>query len=942
MNAPLRHPVAVLKERPFDGPLRILPVDWSAERTPSIAEILGAQSDLPPGFRERCVARVNGELVPRAMWPHVRPKPCCVRGGKPIDVVVIFSLPLGNGGGGGSSGGSSGGARKNPLTSVATIAVLLAATAVTAGAAAPLLGASFAASTVGAAIAGTAIGIGGALAIAALSPPPSLRANQGTVSSDRGTDAAASLSGNVLSKGGSIPRVIGTMRVFPAIISPPLIEIVGDTTVAECVYGLAGPHQLSAVEIGTTAETNIPELQTEIQEGLPNSPILGLVQRQSYTDATATVELSQHVIDLSTGGDGVNLLNQTDPALSCPQWDGVTSRVAPDEIWIAFNFPSGLSSTSGAATFTPFRIRMRQFGQSSWINLPEFHVVRTTTASFQVAAKLMWQAAPPTQNVMPNSGGPVRAFTSVPTQNVAPIGSGGWTADSYFYAGSGDTYFYYDNIGTTSGVINVDCFTDKIQFYLNNPTKFPQSGNWEIQAIRGQTIYDAKFNTSDYFSAGAGDPIYDFFGYVTSAGTYQTVYDQRAFADPVELARLSSIWNTPPVPNPAAFAVIAAKVTNRSIDQLSVLASSYVKDWDGAGWNTVTTTSNPAPHIYDVLTGTQGGSPLPPSIVDSAGLVAFRSHCSALGYSCNAVVEGKTYIDVATMIAASGYAQLTHSELWGVMLDQDRSAMSPVQVFTPRNMSGFSVSKAFARLPTGIRASFQDASNNYLANEVIVFADPNNPDSSRLEQIAYDGLVNATDNIAVPGIGVETRAAYDLLQAQLRLTFYKGKSDFESIVCQRGDLVGIQTDIFDNYAGYARIQSVQSSGGNITGLTLDGSLRVNTQAGIFSQAHLFTAPSIFDLGGKTGLCIRLKGGEGIFTQQVTAATNGDETTLTFATPFADPGVDSAGNEQIDVGCLCTSGRLGTEYRRLIVYAVTPQTDGTADMTFVDEAPELWT
>ena len=40
-------------------------------------------------------------------------------------------------------------------------------------------------------------------------------------------------------------------------------------------------------------------------------------------------------------------------------------------------------------------------------------------------------------------------------------------------------------------------------------------------------------------------------------------------------------------------------------------------------------------------------------------------------------------------------------------------------------------------------------------------------------------------------------------------------------------------------------------------------------------------------------------------------------------------------------CLCTSGRLGSEYRRLKVYSVKPQTDMPANVSFVDEAPELW-
>src|ERR1700678_2164117 len=102
MNAPLRHPVAVLKERPFDGRLRILPVDWAAEVMPSIADILAAQKDLPARFVEGCIARINGERVPRPLWHLVRPKPAAK-----VDVVVDFLMPLGNSGGGGRSAGGA-------------------------------------------------------------------------------------------------------------------------------------------------------------------------------------------------------------------------------------------------------------------------------------------------------------------------------------------------------------------------------------------------------------------------------------------------------------------------------------------------------------------------------------------------------------------------------------------------------------------------------------------------------------------------------------------------------------------------------------------------------------------------------------------------------------------------------------------------------------------
>jgi hypothetical protein len=124
-----------------------------------------------PDFRDRCVCVINDQIVPREMWRHVRPKPCCIRRGKVIDVVVLFRLPLGGPSGG---GGSSGGARKNPIATVASVAVLLAAAAVSGGALGPaglgLLGAGFASATPGAAVLGAGIGLGGSVQTSALAP----------------------------------------------------------------------------------------------------------------------------------------------------------------------------------------------------------------------------------------------------------------------------------------------------------------------------------------------------------------------------------------------------------------------------------------------------------------------------------------------------------------------------------------------------------------------------------------------------------------------------------------------------------------------------------------------------------------------------------------------------------------------------------------------------
>ena len=157
MDARLRHPIAVFKERPFDGRVRRVQITQRI----SIAEIAAGIDDMPAGWFKRCECRINGELVPRGLWHLIRIKPEPGR-----DIVVSFTVPIH----GGPSG--AGGQRKNTGAMVASIAVLLAALAVSGGALGPAYlgwgGAAFAAGELGAVAAGGAIGVGGPLEANAL------------------------------------------------------------------------------------------------------------------------------------------------------------------------------------------------------------------------------------------------------------------------------------------------------------------------------------------------------------------------------------------------------------------------------------------------------------------------------------------------------------------------------------------------------------------------------------------------------------------------------------------------------------------------------------------------------------------------------------------------------------------------------------------------------
>ena len=917
------------RERPFDGALRrhAVAVDL---RAPTIAEIVAQCEGLPKGFAACGVARINGVEVPRAWWPVVRPRPTA--GG---ETVVTLHMPLRGGGGGGQSGGgqSGGGSGKNIIGAVATIALVLVAAAVSGGLLAfGAVGATgptlfLGAGTFGAKAAAAIIGIGGSLLIGALVPPPSLSLASPTAPGaqplvasgpNRANPAAASLSGNILSPGAAIPRVVGTMRVFPPLFCQPLVEVVGDLEFVEVVLGLAGPHHIASPRAGGTELASILEADVQVVEGKPDDAIQTLVQRYGITQ-DVNAELGSHILDETIQ---FQLADQINPATQVPQAQVFTSRKAPDEIWINLAWPEGLFKTDDptAVVNVAVRVQFRVRGTAEWVNCPEIHFSQNSPGGFQKVVRLKWGAIPVNKSTPPANKGPVYAFKHVPGQAVAPATSG-WEAHGSFSSGAGGDVLSASTVGTTK-VVNTELYDDKVIFYLD-PELIPQDV-YEVNVTRSSVYLSSSFVPATYAYAGT---VRDFFHYYLDAGVARVPVDHGQFRHRAVMRRLASVWNDNPVQT-RDFATVSVRVHSRSLDQISVLASGLVKDWDGAGWNGLSVTSNPAPHYRDVLTGSLGGSPLHASVVDDAEMVAWRQHAIDRGYTVDAVLEGRSYVDALNVIAAAGFARPRHNEKWGVFLDKDRSADAPVQVFTPRNMKGFNWSRAFPRRPSGVRGVFHNAALDYERDHVIVYDDDANQDDTRLDEIPYDGIVDRAKVIA--------RIEYDLAQSRHRFAFYEGQSDIESIVCQRGDLVGVQHDILMRHAGAARVKAVTVEAGQVTALSFDGSAPVFTTPSIYAVADIFAVTDVFELGRKTGVAIRLKNGGGTLIAEIAANENGERTAAQVVTPFADPG-----DAELGEGCLCAFGPLGSEYKRMLVFAMRPRADGVATITFVDEAPQLF-
>lgn len=525
----------------------------------TVHEIISRMQCLPAEFKEHGVVNINGITVPKHQWHLVRPKAHSIE--KPV--AVTFHMPM-RGGGGGSRG-------KGVLALVAALALTIATFGIANGALAPILGASFAAGTFGAKALAFGIGLVGALVLGALSAPPSIDANVSTARAPGGQNLEpAAVQGNLLEANASIPRVLGTRRIYPPFLAEPIIELSNQDEIVNAIYGLAGAHKIEDIRLGDGGieipSTTVNDVSIEVREGLAGEDPLDLNIRQGRTIEYNT-ELTTHKVN----SEDQSVLASSGNDL--PVWHGVGSRKATDEIWIHFLLRGLLRNAAPTEKLRfPVRIRMRLQGSNTWRYLPELHFAGNTQGQWRMQVKFLFgEGTTSAATNAPLNMGWVEARKSVPAQNVNPIGTV-WESDSYFSAGAGNDSYRQGTEGTTN-VQNITLSADTVTVFLDT------SGGWtpgiyEFEVIRGATFTDADYTASTYTIGGN---VLDLFGFRDSL---TLPLSREGLLDTVVLVRSVSIWNQYPI-NPKNLALISLTARNRRVDRLSVKASGYVKDWGG-------------------------------------------------------------------------------------------------------------------------------------------------------------------------------------------------------------------------------------------------------------------------------------------------------------------------------------------------------------------------
>lgn len=357
--------------------------------------------------------------------------------------------------------------------------------------------------------------------------------------------------------------------------------------------------------------------------------------------------------------------------------------------------------------------------------------------------------------------------------------------------------------------------------------------------------------------------------------------------------------------------ILASDSVNGTLEGINGLVSSYCFDYNESTgqWDIFKPTSNPASlflyifyhsaNIYRVTFSSL------PNYVDITAITNWWIYCKQKGFEYNNVIANTTSIlDLLKDIAAAGRASPTLiNGKWSVIIDQPRTTV--VQHFTPYNSWGFEATKPLIKKPHAFKVTIRDQNNAY-QDETIIIPNKGYTESSAqiIEEINLPGVTNK--ELAY------LHARWHLAQLDYRPETYTLNTDFEYLVCSRGDLVRVMHDVPLWGVASTRINNVNST----TQLVLDDSvylesnktytIRVRTQAGTF------------------------------VSKQLVAVTQGDYTTISVTSAFA-----TTGSNVINRGDLVIIEETQTQTAQLIVLSVEPQDNLTARLVLTDYSPEMY-
>ena len=387
-----------------------------------------------------------------------------------------------------------------------------------------------------------------------------------------------------------------------------------------------------------------------------------------------------------------------------------------------------------------------------------------------------------------------------------------------------------------------------------------------------------------------------------------------------------------------AIKVQSTSKANGQVDGINALLQTQAYDWDRTTntWK-FRSTNNPASLFLYVLMHPANAYRLADmesatvystikDKVDLDKIIEWHNFCNPTTPTDNnpiltynsVITSTQSIMDTLRDICAAGKASPIFLDgKWSVVIDKPRQHV--VQHFTPHNSWGFESNKLLPRIPHAFRVTIQDEETAYQAKEVYAY-------NYGYNMYGTDGKQAAEifEELQLPGVTNTTQALHlarwHLAQLKLRPEVYSLNTDFEYLVCNRGDLVRVTHDVPLWGLGSGRIKTITA----------------NTKTIQLTEQVLLAA-------NPTGANYKIR----IRTNDITATAGSGSQYLTLeritTTGYYDTitVVETIPNN-VEVDNLFMLGTENTETQELVVLSVEPGSNLTARITLVDYSPQIYT
>ena len=273
--------------------------------------------------------------------------------------------------------------------------------------------------------------------------------------------------------------------------------------------------------------------------------------------------------------------------------------------------------------------------------------------------------------------------------------------------------------------------------------------------------------------------------------------------DDVYVGSIRATKNMPPVRSEVVpgltlieLKIKATEKLNNVVDRLNFIAQSKLPVYSGAGtgassWKYVLS-SNPASAAIYAMQGGFAQQKLTDSDIDWSLFEKLYQWCDdkTHKYECNAyITESMPISTLLSSIASTCRAEIFRMN-GKVSVIQDVERESFTQLFTPRNSHDYSEDILLASVPDAMNLNIVDKESGYAENQIRIY---NTPDGN------YDGIPDIIQEVSLWGVTDNEQARrigmYNYAVTNHRALIHRFSTDFEYLMCQKGDWIKYAGDI---------------------------------------------------------------------------------------------------------------------------------------------------